>query len=394
MPTDLEIEKVKKNLENLQSFNDYLYVHGNPYIAHCYLLLSETQTDKGLKVCVDMMESAFKTMAGTVFGPVGSVGATVLCGVLEQWDSAPPPDMDGAFADLISRFEAASVDVDNQLAVYHDDPVSYWDTQLSYDGNTCTVGDLATIDFPTEGDEEFFTLMNPCLWSLDQFIWKFVLLDANFQINEWLPSTDMSTSFDFVSWQDSFYGAHPSYWATCEWHQDTGDCGDESCYYLTQYNLATGHGMFSDGHISDDACNYLFADRAPGHPYKECTKGLFPRDEVFTQWGMKVVQIWLSNAEAPTTHEARKNWATYMRAKKDGKAVLSDLEAEIGMDGIKQRLLDAVRKDPTLRADLTRAPHATMEKILGVAVPRFVKFSFVAEGPRNHALVLPWDSEL
>ena len=391
MPTTDQIEKVKRNLENLQAFNDYLYNFGHGYIGNCYLLLSETDNDRGgLSICVDMMQTAFETVVSETFGPVGYVGATVLCGVLDQWGSCPPPDMNGTFASLDQRFQAASVDVDNQLAIYHGDPAAYWNTELSYNGNSCTVGDLATISFPKEDDPEFFVLMNPCLLALDQYVWKYVLTGGSFVINEWLPSTDMSTSFDFVSWQDSFYGAHPSYWATCVWHQDSGSCGDESCYYLTQYNLATGHGMFSDGHISDDACNYLFADRAPGHSYSTCTKGLFARDDVFTNWGLKVVQVIVYNS---TNSDPDKELSRYLEAKKEGKKVISDLNSEIGVDGIKQMILDAVKEDPSLRASLTTFPKETMESILGVVVPEFMAFNFAFESPRKFGLVIPWDGE-
>ena len=59
MPTDEEIKRVKDNLANMQAFNDYLYDNGNAYITNAYLLLSETQTDRGKSICVLMMQSAF-----------------------------------------------------------------------------------------------------------------------------------------------------------------------------------------------------------------------------------------------------------------------------------------------------------------------------------------------
>lgn len=391
MPSDADIEKVKQNLANLQAFNDYQYNHGNPLIANCYALLSQQDnSDKGLAVVVNMMCSSFWAMAAIEAGPAGAVGANTLCGILSAWaNGSPPPDMGGTFSSLLDRFQHASLDVDAQLATYHADPVTYWDTTFTYMGQTCTLGDLATIDFPAEDDPEFFVLMNPCLFALDQYIWRFVLTSGGFQLNEWLPETTMPPGFDFDAWGNSFYVIHPAYWATCEWHQDTGECGDESCYYLTQWNLATGHGAFSDGSIAEGAADYLFSDLSSGTPNPKTSwdgQGLYTREEVFTTWGMKVVQVWGTYAPSP------KHRAAYLRAKRDGKPVLSDLLAEIGMGGIKTRILDAVRGDPSLRVDLQRFPHDTMERILGVVVPRFVDFTFVVEGPRHHALVLPWDA--
>jgi hypothetical protein len=388
MPTDADIQKVKNNLANMQAFNDYLYNYGNPLIANCYALLSEKDTsDKGVAVVINMMCSSFWAMAAIEAGPVGAISANTFCGILSAWaNGSSPPDMSETFSTLILRFQAASVDLDQQLAVYRSDPATYWNQTFIYNGQTCTLGDLATIDFPAEGDPDFFTLMNPDLWALDQYIWKFVLTNGAYLIADWEPAISMPTSFDFTSWQYSFYGAHPSYWATCEYHQDTGSCGDSSCYYLTEYNLSTGAGTFGDGHIPDAACNYLFADRAPGQTYPECTRGLYPRLDVFTTWGLRVKQIWSAYQPAPSSEDAK-----YLRAKRDGKPVLSDLLAEIGAEGIKIRILDALKADPSLRASLRLHPRETMARVLGVAVPQSVEFTFVPEGPRQYALVLPWD---
>jgi len=395
MPTDADIEKVKANLANMQAFNDYLYDHGNPLIANAYALLSEQNTDKGMGVVVNMMESAFWALGAVEgAGPIGSFATNTFCGILNAWtNGAPPPDMAQSFADLIQRFEAASVDIDTQLAVYHADPSTYWDQTFTYGGQTCTLGDLASGDFPAETDPEFFVLMDPCLYALDQFIWKFILTGGGYQLNEWLPATDMPTNFDFNTWGNFFYAKHPAYWATCVYHQDTGECGDESCYYLTQWNLATGHGAFSDGSIPDNAANYLFSDLSPGTPNPNTSwdgQGLYTREDVFVGWGLKVVQVWVSNTPQKATGVERPGWFRYLRAKKDGHPVLSDLHAEIGMEGIKARILDAVKADPSLRADLSTHPRETMERILGVSVPVFLDFTFVAEGPRRYGIVIPW----
>ena len=109
---------------------------------------------------------------------------------------------------------------------------------------------------------------------------------------------------------------------------------------------------------------------------------------MFTSWGLKVHQVYSQYAPAP---EKGKGWFRYMRAKAEGKAVLSDLQDGIGMDGIKERILAAVKADPSLRAGLQTHPRETMEQILGVVVPDFMTFDFVMEGPRRYGLVIPWE---
>ena len=395
MPTDADIARVRTNLANMQAFNDYMYGHGNPLIANAYALLSEPTSDGGMGVVVNMMESMFWAMAAVEgAGPVGAFAANTLCGILNAWtNGAPPPDMGRTYADLISRFEAASIDVDRQLAVYHDDPAAYWDQTFTYDGHTCTLGDLASGQFPAETDPTFFTLADPCLLALDQYIWRFILTGGGYCIAEWLPSITEPTNFDFTAWQNSFYGYHPAYWATCVYHQDSGSCGDESCYYVTEYNLSTGAGQYHDGHIPDDACNYLFSDRAPGQSYPECTMGLFPRADVFTKWGMTTQTVYIPSPPPPVIAPGADD--DYLRARREGRPVLSSLHAELGTDAVKARVLDAVRIDPSLRAELAN-PHtarAALERVLGVPLPASVTFTVVPEGPQRFALVLPWPTE-
>jgi len=100
MPTDADIEKVKANLANMQAFNDYLYDHGNPLIANAYAYLSEKNTDKGMGVVVNMMESAFQALGAVEgAGPIGSFAANTFCGIFNAWtNGAPPPDMAQSFA--------------------------------------------------------------------------------------------------------------------------------------------------------------------------------------------------------------------------------------------------------------------------------------------------------
>lgn len=392
MPDSAQIAKVQANLTNMQAFNDYCHDHGQDKIANAYVLLSQSDDrDRGLADVKNLLEGCFWAMGGEL-GPVGALGANMLCGLVNRWTTEDPVDMGASYASLITRFDAASVDIDTQLAIYHADPAKYWDESFSYNGQTCTLGDLAGVDFPSEADPEFFTLYNPCIFALDQTIWRMLITTGGFIIAKWEPDTAFPTPFDFAAWEDGFFAAHPSYWATAVYHPDSGGCGDYECYYVTQYNLSTGAGQYHDGHISDAACNYLFADRADGHSYSECTMGLFPRTDVFQTWGLSVHTIYepygvASPVVDATTDAARR----YLRAKQAGLPTLSALQAEVGDAEIKARLIRAVRTSPSLRSSLRISPLATMERILNVAVPPFVRFSFVFEGPRHFGLVIPWE---
>jgi hypothetical protein len=385
MPTDDQIRKVKTNLTNMQQFNDKMYVYGNPKIANCYVLLSQSDSsDPGLNVVKDLLTGGFVAI-GSMLGPVGAFGATVLCSIVDGWGSIAPPDMSSTYASLTSRFEAASKDVDQQLAVYYQDPATYWDTVFTYNGQTCTLGDLATIDFPAETDPNFEILLDPAVFGVDQGIWKTNLVSYCYNVR-WSPDVHLSSHYDIVDWCQMFIGKHPSYQCDYYWHQDTGDCGDSSYNNVTEYNISFGAGRYHDGAIGDSACAYLFIDSTAGTTIN--ANGLYTRNTVFTGLGIPTTSVYTSTME-----KAEKPSFGYLRAVAEEKPTLSRLEAEVGMEGIKDLLREAVEKDPTLRSTLQTRPHQAIAEALGVAVPEVLDFTVIVEGPQRHGLVIPWDGK-
>ena len=384
MPTDDQIRKVKTNLTNMQQFNDKVYVYGNPKIANCYVLLEQSDShDPGLSVVADLLTGGFVAI-GSMLGPVGAFGATILCSIVDGWGSNAPPDMGSTYANLTSRFEAASKDVDEQLAVYHQDPASYWDTVFTYNGQTCTLGDLATIDFPAETDPNFEILLNPAVFGVDQSIWKTNLVAYCYNVR-WSPDVHLSSHYDITDWCQSFISKHPSYQCDYYWHQDTGDCGDSSYNNVTEYNISFGAGRYHDGAISDDACAYLFIDSTAGTTIN--ASGLYTRNSVFNSLGIPTTSVYTSTMQKATAPSLG-----YLRAVVEQKPTLSGMASEIGMEGVKDLVRKAVAEDPTLRSSLQTRPHQTLEEVLGVKVPEVLDFRIVFEGPRDFGLVVPWES--
>jgi hypothetical protein len=396
IPTDEEISKVQTNLSNMQTWNDRLYAYGNPKIINAFALLDQSDNqDRGLTDVLNLLDGAFWAIGGEL-GPIGAIGANVMCGLVAEWSNTAPPDMNNAFSSLLSRFEAASLDVDRQLAVYHEDPATYWDTTFTAHGETCTLGDLATIDFPSEADPGFYTLLDPAVFALDQTVWS-ILLNAFCYNVRWSP--DVQITGDITSWLQMFYARNLSYWCAYYQHQDTGDCGDYTYWNVTEHNVSFGAGRYNDGHISEGACAYLFIDSTDGTVIN--SQGLYERAFVFNNLGLRTQSIYESMQPSPilehlgtegvTAAQAvgTTGWFRYMRAKKDGKPLLSDLEERVGIEGVKQLILDAVKEDPTLRSSFRTRPHQTMERVLGVIVPEFVEFNITVEGPRRHGLVIP-----
>jgi hypothetical protein len=363
--TDDDIIKVKRNLVNMQSFNDQVYMRGNPKIINAYVLLSQQDnSDCGLKVITNLLEGSFWAIGGEL-GAIGAVGANFFCGLVNDWENVPPPDMSNIFSSLMTRFEAASRDIDQQIAIYHDDPQKYWNTTFSYQGQTCALSDLATIDFPAESDTNFGILLNTALYALDQIIWK-ILLCSSCQNVKWQPDA-MITVSDINSWLKMFYDKNPSYWCSYYWHPDSGSCGDSSYWNVTEHNVSFGAGLYHDGHISQDACNYLFIDSIDGCIIN--SNGLYTRNQVFNDLGMSTTTIYEPYGQNKVISQR------YNQAVLNGEPTLSNMVKERSPEDIKIMIVNAIKRNPLLYQTLQTRKYQSLEEILEVKIPEMISYS-------------------
>jgi len=188
-PTHENIEIVKTNLKNIQAFNDYIYDHGQVYFTNCFLLLtSKDDSDPGLSIGLSLLEASFAAL-GDVYGPLGVFAATFMCGEVDSWTETTPPQLNSVFASMIIRYQQSSLTFDSQVADYISDPTSFWTKTFTWNGQSCTLGDLATFSFPDEKDPNFFTYAKACLTALDKAVWQQVL-KAKCVITwwAWIPS--------------------------------------------------------------------------------------------------------------------------------------------------------------------------------------------------------------
>jgi hypothetical protein len=387
-PTPDQIQQVQTNLKNMQSLNDYIYTYGQSKILNAYLLLTEVNDpdDPGLDVVLNLLEGAFWGVGGEL-GPIGSFLASFCSGMINAWADDPPPSLNTTFADLISRFEATSVQTDQQLATYYQDPATYWDTSFTCNGQTSTLSDLATMQVPAETDPDFETLAEAALFALDQSTWQQVLCDN--MVITWYDSCqalnlggDQSTPP--TDWVASFVKSNPAYYCTWAWHDGSG-CGDNSGWIIQEYNVGTGAGVFKDGSISKDASAYLFIDDGAGNTINK--DGLYDRKTVFTNLGMKTATDYIP---CPTPPAAESVSFSYLRALKQGKT-LSQLVAEKdkGIKWVKRQIRKQAKKDPVFKRRLQTFPRQTLEEFLGVKIPEVLSLNIVVEDGRTFGLVIP-----
>ncbi len=292
-PTTDNIAKVKDNLHRMQAFNDYVYNHGYAFIGNCYgLLAKQDNNDPGVPVGIKLLESSFSDLASSLGGTTGSISAAIMCHVVNEWYSVTPPSLSTTFTSMLIRYEQSSLQFDQDLAVYIDDPVTHWNDMFTWNGISCVLGDLATITFPAEGDDSFYpAAANSSLNALNRSIWQ-IVMQANCIITLYLQGSStatLSSKTDMNSWANSFISKNPSYYLTWQYHQKDG-VFDTNHYDVWEQNVGFGASKYNDNPISSSACNYLFIDSTDGHVIN--ANGLVPRKTVFTQWGLKTATIY------------------------------------------------------------------------------------------------------
>jgi len=299
-PTQAQIDRVKTNLRNLIQLNSDLLVGGNLKIENAFALLSlKDQKDLGTQIGINLLDGAFWAASamtdGPIADPLAAAAANFCCGVVSQYASNTPPSLLSATSQLITRFQNTSNQFQKDLELFEQDPVTYWNVE--YKGSVCTpfgthdvsgsLADLSTVDVPSKLDPSYTDIEVRCEYGLDQGVWNVLL--PNFVITAYYPETEFPTkqyNEQYVKdWSAGFCENNPSYWTSYKYEQDKGLFGgDKSAYWLTEYNIGTGWVPLGDGHLSQQACNYLFSDLIDGYSNPSAVNGgLFQRSFVFTK---------------------------------------------------------------------------------------------------------------
>jgi hypothetical protein len=299
-PTQDEIQKVRTNLNNIISFNKDLLNQANMKLENAYALLTEPdKSDLGLQVCINLLGGCFWAL-GSVLGPLGNIPANFLSGLVSYYATDTPPSLNAEFSSLLIRLQDTFNQVDLDLSNYYQEPVANWDKVLNgtfdipFQKVTASgkLGDLAGIDFPTQDDPNYYTIQNACIKALDQTIWTTLL--NKFVITHYILSNNQPWSdLDTNAWDNSFLRSHKSYYHTWTAIDNTDKHGGHyTTYDQEEYNIGTGAGMFTDGALNDDACNYLFHNYSSDIANPD---GLFERCDFFTKLNLPTANQYINN---------------------------------------------------------------------------------------------------
>ncbi len=291
-PTPEQIAKVQSNINNIISYNRDVLINANIKLDNAYTLLNQqNNNDKGMQTAINFIGGCFWAIGG-FFGPAGSIVANVLAGLVTTYATNTPPNLAGNFSSLSLRIENTINQINADLADYYKDPAANWDKTFSgsfttpFETRTASgkLSDLSTINFPTQDDPDYYTMLNKCIFAFDQNIWATLLnacvitfydQDRNPMCN--LPYDTNATDNNWLPHNKAFYHTWQYF--------DEKDCyGNRSQYYIKhEYNLGYGASMFSTNNINDTACDYLFINYSSDIANE---KGLFQRDFVFTKLGI------------------------------------------------------------------------------------------------------------
>ena len=284
MPTPDDIARVKANLSNMVVFTNIINQYGSEKIINCFALLAETDgSDVGLNIMLNLLCGCFWAIGG-YYEPIGAISANFLSGCVNNWKSSEntPQSLLGSFASIYSRFIQTCIEVTNELGVYNSDPVTYWDKTFTYNDQTVTLGDLATIDFPMQGNIEFQTFEDAALFNLDQGVW---------QVN--LQKFCVVTTYVFGHESMKRINKHggPDGYMNDYYSNQHGNSGYIYLVYNPGHAMQTegydthtyffGHEKRPDkpGYLSDAAYNYIFQNTTPTNITNK--DGLWKREYLF-----------------------------------------------------------------------------------------------------------------
>lgn len=287
-PTPQQIQTVQANLNNMMALNGYVYDNGLAKISNAYFLLSETDdSDPGNVVGMNIFEGIYWAI-GSELGPAGNFFASFLSGLFANWANNPPPGLNKQFADFVTRFEQTRVALDAQLRLYYANVVADWNDSVPYNGQTVTIADLSTAQFPADTDPAFTSVAATALLKLDQELWTQMLVANYAQLSfdpmsfpAFLVAEQMTNP---QAWFNYYKNYPANYLALTE-------------PTMTEQQIARPENGWTT--LSDAACTYLIKDMTPSMPPNNNgaynaqmgqvinPDALFTRVEVFTQMGLK-----------------------------------------------------------------------------------------------------------
>lgn len=270
-------EKVKTNLLNMRALNNEMQPTGNAYITNAYLRMSQNDnSNAAIKIMLDIMAGVFKAAATAEGGPEATIFATVLSGMISRWVDSRPPSLNEAFASYLTKYTATVNAIDVQLDDYGSNVGQYWNTIFTFEGQDCSLSDLAALSFPAPGDVRYDRMKAQGLRALDQNIWETVVRESCSYYEHFTMTVAGKNQQDtdpLLKAIRQCYVDYPAYYCRGTWYPADGwKLGPR--WNIRNWVLGPGGSP-----LSGTACQYIFIDGLPGEIIN--SGGLFTREYFF-----------------------------------------------------------------------------------------------------------------
>ena len=329
-PTDVEIEKIQQNLDNLISFNQTSHDLSFPVINEVQnMLKSVSPKDEGVSNFSSLLSFAFEQIGNLEFE-----GATLLSkflsGLLTSYNTNTPPNLSEDFGLISQRYTVTTQQIYNDLTLYRENVLKYIDNPLPVpfgDKTPITLRDLINQKIP-KSDEHYFALAveahtrglrsSVCKQELPKTnIWQMVYV-AYYDGCGYIPGTNLlevfypfgydtektplaiandelwvdkssiqhvlvesnDTSYNsFIKLVTEYLKQQPQSFIV-PWQQK------ETIFYYGKYSLMESFSEFRDWTLATpEFCNWLFKDDGFGNIINPDACGL--REDVIRNWGLK-----------------------------------------------------------------------------------------------------------
>lgn len=286
--TPLQLQNAADNLVRMRAWYTDLYPLCIEYEEAVFKALGSTKENGNW---TNFVVSVFIDVAiGLTGGAAIISGATAampafacIYAILKDWGFGKdkPSNLSGEFAAFEFGHSQMQFAIEQKLSHLADPRDNYvnlrleWQNEIKFNGNTYTIGDLASANFPGLGDE-YNKLQAAAYTNFKQSLWNLVIMKCcsyyrNYSEVVSLPKVRGA----FRKWaQEKFYPEHKGNYMRALW---VGHTETSFIYDVYYWNLGINGYEFPEA-----AVNELFIDDVPGHVINP--NGLFHRSYVFQQF--------------------------------------------------------------------------------------------------------------
>ncbi|WP_336515075.1 hypothetical protein [Pollutibacter soli] len=296
-PTDdgsepINLPAAAANLANLRAYLDDLYTSTIEYENAVFLALESTNNSDWSNfdsdILIDLFYALLIAAALATGGEAAIPAIAILSAFLHDWangDKPKPPNIDQVFAQFEFGHNQMHVAMNEQLTLLESPANNYanlvaaWNNPIQFNGNTYTIGDLASSNFPTSttGGAAYNAIYQAGVTSFQQMLWNLAIMKCC-TFGE--PDTE------------SIYTASEPGGVLLTHFRQTVYPNNKGVYYrakMTDYDPPwiywdiTKYTLGINGNpLPDAAAAVLFIDDTPGNVIN--SQGLFNRSYVFEQF--------------------------------------------------------------------------------------------------------------